>query len=305
MIEVIAIDGREAEAGLLRLAGDFARLRLFSSKQAKKLNVTCEVAGMHPARPISRDALMAKAGLFKSAKFHYHYTVSVASGFEVALMQFMHEFVHISQVIHGRYQLSVKRVKRDGEKQRLYFARWLGKKAGFIDDIEWQDRPWEQEAAVKSEHLTQEFMAMIYGQQSEFQAQKAKKQLTLHHVAFALPDMTSAPVLAPAANNIDNPPPVSHDFMSHDPMSNDPMAHSQVPDMQAGPNGAPSLSDPLMPDPLMPDPLMKEGQVGNEQAADGQTLKRYVQGIDSPRLLQLERLQAKRQELQERGLLEK
>ena len=300
MIEVIAIDGREAEAGLLRLAGDFARLRLFSSKQAKKLNVTCEVAGMHPARPISRDALMAKAGLFKSAKFHYHYTVSVASGFEVALMQFMHEFVHISQVIHGRYQLSVKRVKRDGEKQRLYFARWLGKKAGFIDDIEWQDRPWEQEAAVKSEHLTQEFMAMIYGQQSEFQVQKAKKQLTLHHVAFALPDMTSAPVLAPAANNIDNPPPVSHD-----PMSNDPMAHSQVPDMQAGPNGAPSLSDPLMPDPLMPDPLMKEGQVGNEQAADGQTLKRYVQGIDSPRLLQLERLQAKRQEFQERGLLEK
>ena len=112
-------------------------------------------------------------------------------------------------------------------------------------------------------------------------------------------------MLAPAANNIDNPPPVSHDFMSHDPMSNDPMAYSQVPDMQAGPNGAPSLSDPLMPDPLMPDPLMKEGQVGIEQAADGQTLKRYVQGIDSPRLLQLERLQAKRQELQERGLLEK
>ena len=132
MIEVIAIDGREAEAGLLRLAGDFARLRLFSSKQAKKLNVTCEVAGMHPARPISRDALMAKAGLFKSAKFHYHYTVSVASGFEVALMQFMHEFVHISQVIHGRYQLSVKRVKRDGEKQRLYFARWLGKKQDLL-----------------------------------------------------------------------------------------------------------------------------------------------------------------------------
>ena len=51
-IEVIAIDGREAEAGLLRLAGDFVRLRLFLPKQAKRLNAACEVAGWE-ARALS------------------------------------------------------------------------------------------------------------------------------------------------------------------------------------------------------------------------------------------------------------
>lgn len=294
MIEVIAIDGREAEAGLLKLAGDFACLRLFSSKQAKKLNVTCEVAGMHPARPISREALMAKAGLFKSAKFHYHLTVSVAQGFEVALMQFMHEFVHISQVIHDRYQLSVKRVKRDGNKQQLYVGRWLGKKAGFIDDIDWQERPWEQEAVQKGEQLTQEFMAMIYGQQAEFEAQKGKKQLTFHHVAFALPDMASAPdmtsnmMAGPSMTAFDPAPSVSHDDRGL----------GQVPEMPVEQPLQPSLSDPMMPAmPATPVDAPPQGQI--------EMVKCYVQGIDSPRHLNIERLQAKRQELQERGLLEK
>lgn len=330
MIEVIAIDGREAEAGLLRLASDFARLRLFLPKQAKKLNVTCEVAGMEAARPISREALMAKAGLFKSSQFHYHYRVSVAHGFETALMQLMHEFVHISQVIHGRYQLSQKRVKRDGEKQQRYQARWLGKKAGFVDDIEWQERPWEAEAAQVGAQLTQEFMAMVYGTQSEFEAQKGKKQLPLHDVSFALPNMTSMPDAAmpdatmpdlampeasfpeasfPEASFNDPQPTISPESMMASDMP--------VPPIEAYPdeNFVPSGIDPFMPEAMAQDPMTQDAQDGAAsplQTSSAQTgsvqtghLKRYVQGIDKPRHLDSERLQAKRQEMAERGLLEK
>ena len=199
---------------------------------------------------------MAKAGLFKSSQFHYHYRVSVAHGFETALMQFMHEFVHISQVIHCRYQLAQKRVKRNGEKQQLIQARWLGKKAGFVDDIEWQERPWEAEAAQVSAQLSEEFMAMVYGTQSEFAPQKAKKQLPLHHVSFALPNFASMP-------------------------------------------------EATMPEAAMPDPMMQDAQDGAEPPAQTRLLKCYVQGIDEPRHLDSERLQAKRQEMAERGLLEK
>ena len=325
MIEVIAIDGREAEAGLLRLASDFARLRLFLPKQAKKLNVTCEVAGMEAARPISREALMAKAGLFKSSQFHYHYRVSVAHGFETALMQFMHEFVHISQVIHGRYQLSQKRVKRDGEKQQLYQARWLGKKLGFVDDIEWQERPWEAEAAQVSAQLTQEFMAMVYGTQSEFEAQKGKKQLPLHHVSFALPNMTSMPdATMPDATmpELAMPEASFPEASFNDPqptMSPDSMMASdmQVPPIEAYPdeNFGPPGIDPFMPEAMAQDPMIQDAQdgaapplhTGSVQTGAVQTgpLKRYVQGIDKPRHLDSERLQAKRQEMAERGLLEK
>ena len=255
MIEVVAIEGHEAEAGLLRLASDFATARLFTPKQAKKLRIVIEVGSAHPPQPISRDELMAKPGLFKSAHYHYRFVISLANGFEACALQMMHELIHASQIINGRYQIGTKRVKRDGEKQTLHTARWLNKKAGFIDDMMWQDRPWEQEAAKYGQQLATEFMAMIYGTQSAFEAEGAKKQLRLYEVSFALPNIEpAAPAMAPEV-----------DFMAQPPSE-----RAQTPSYDAPP------------------------------AQDKPT---YVQGIAEPRLLKQDALQAKRNELQSRGLL--
>jgi len=253
MIEVVAIEGHEAEAGLLRLASDFATARLFTPKQTKKLRIVIEVGSAHAPQPISRDELMAKPGLFKSAHYHYRFVISLANGFESCVMQMMHELIHASQIINGRYQIGTKRVKRDGEKQTLHTARWLNKKAGIIDDMMWQGRPWEQEAASYGQQLAAEFMAMIYGTQSAFEAEGAKKQLRLYEVSFALPNIEPA---APAPEM---------EFMAQPP--------SEMVQMPSY-NGAPAQDKPT-----------------------------YVQGIAKPRLLKHDALQAKRHELQTRGLL--
>lgn len=195
MIEVVATDNRNAEAELLRLAGDFGQSRLFTAKQAKGLHIVVEVSGDGPPRPIARTQLMAKAGMFRASKFTCDFAVSLMHGFEMAVLQMMHELVHIAQVTNNRYQISSTKKKIKGEKVTLYQARWCGKKAGVIDDVDWQERPWEQEAAVMGEQLSAELMAMLYGTQSEFPAQGGKKDLRLQPFAFSLPAMPEAPAM--------------------------------------------------------------------------------------------------------------
>ena len=186
MIEVVAIEGHEAEAGLLRLASDFATARLFTPKQAKKLCIVIEVGSAHAPQPISRDELMAKPGLFKSAHYHYRFVISVANGFDSSVMQMMHELIHASQVINGRYQIGTKRVKRDGEKQTLHTARWLNKKAGVIDDM--MAGPPMGARGRSRQQLATEFMAMIYGTQSAFEAEGAKSNYAFmkSHLRFLI-----------------------------------------------------------------------------------------------------------------------
>lgn len=189
MIEIVAIDNRKAEAELLRMAADFAQSRLFAPKQAKRIAVVVEVSGDEPARPTTREQLAQKAGLFRSAKYHYVFCVSVAHGFEAAVLQMMHELVHIAQITTMRYQLKSSVKKIDGTKQTIWHARWCGKKAGIIDDIAWHERAWEQEAVAIGEQLSSEFLSFIYGTQGTFEAQGGKKDLRLHPVSIALPDM--------------------------------------------------------------------------------------------------------------------
>ena len=191
MIEIVAIDNRTAEAELLRMAADFAQSRLFAPKQAKRIAVVVEVSGDEPARPTTRDQLAQKAGLFRSAKYHYVFCVSVAHGFEAAVLQLMHELVHIAQITTLRYQLKSSVKKIDGTKQTIWHARWCGKKAGVIDDIAWHERAWEQEAVAIGEQLSREFLSFIYGTQGTFEAQGGKKDLRLHPVSIALPEMPS------------------------------------------------------------------------------------------------------------------
>ena len=198
MIEIIAIDNQIAQADLLRLAAQFLESRLFTKKQQKQLHLVVEVTGVMAPRPIRREQLAKKPGLFKSAKFQYDCAVNVAQGFDVALAQFTHELIHVSQIIHNRYEIALKSVKKEGQKQKLYHAKWLGKKCGVIDDMIWESRPWESEAVLMSQQLGLEFFAFINGQQGHFPAQGKKKEFKLLDLQLALPPMpqvTAAPTM--------------------------------------------------------------------------------------------------------------
>ena len=207
MIEIIAIDNQTAQADLLRLAASFLESRLFSKKQQKQLHLVVEVTGAMPPRPVRREQLAKKPGLFKSAKYQYDCAVNVAQGFEVALAQFTHELAHISQIIHNRYEITLKSVKKEGQKQKLYQGKWLGKKCGVIDDMIWESRPWESEAVLISQQLAAEFFALINGQQSHFLAQGKKKEFLLHEVQLSMPPIPQAAPAPLAAMPVDVMPP--------------------------------------------------------------------------------------------------
>lgn len=258
MIEIIAIDNQTAQADLLRLAASFLESRLFSKKQQKQLHLTVEVTGAQPPRPVRREQLAKKPGLFKSAKYQYDCAVNVAQGFEIALAQFTHELAHISQIMHNRYEIALKTVKKEGQKQKLYHAKWLGKKCGVIDDMIWESRPWESEAVLISQQLATEFFALINGQQSHFQAQGKKKDFILHEVQLSMPPIPQAAPVSPAA------PVMTNDAMSPQaaPMPQPPQADF--------PQAQPSMPEPPMPEPQnVPAPEMPAHQeIGSVEMGD-------------------------------------
>ena len=324
MIEVVAIDNRNAEAELLRLAAQFAEQRLLQPKQKKRLISVVEVTGEGAPRPTSRAQMAQKPGLFKSSKFHFDCAVSLVHGFEVAVLQLMHEFVHHAQIINNRYQLAAKTIKKDGEKHVVFQARWLGKKQGLIDDIAWQDRPWEQEASRLGEQLAGEFTALLHGTQSQFAAIGSKKELRLYDVSLALPMMaapsapqtsapqTSAPqTSAPLAPMIEPPAPAMAipdngatqqtpddifgdiDALLSADLSQNAPAESDMKPASDFAFGTPQLDQPSFDAPSSYDDHLS----GDEK-------RTYVAGIAEPRHLKLSVLESKRRELQARGLLE-
>ena len=328
MIEVVAIDNRGAEAELLRLAADFAQSRLFAPKQQKRLAFVVEVTGAAAPAPIAREQLAKTPGLFKASQYHFTATISLLYGFESATLQLMHELTHISQIINNRYQIAAKKVKQDGVKQLSYQAKWLGKKAGFIDQMQWQERPWEQEAATVGERLASEFMAFLYGTQNSFPAQGhekgAGKMLRLYDLAIALPIDPPAPSVMPAPDTAQAP---MFESTASAPHPQEHLPEATIPDIGAASFGAPDAKGGDQADDILADidallsadakasaqdvPL--DGSLGHplDHAAPEALALRpsgekqtYVLGIAEPRLLKLSLLEAKRQELAKRGLLE-
>ena len=240
MIEIIAIDNQTAQADLLRLAASFCESRLFSSKQQQQLHMVVEVSGSMPPRPISREQLAKKPGLFKSAKYQFDCAVNVAQGFEMALSQFTHELIHASQIINNRYEIMLKPTKKEGVKQKLYHAKWLGKKCGVIDDMIWESRPWESESVIASQRLSAEFFALINGQQSHFPAQGQKKDLKFLAMQLSMPPIpqaapepmvlppTEMPAQMPAMSSVPAPMAPSPEMAQQD------MLHQEMGDQEMG-----------------------------------------------------------------------
>ena len=227
MIEIVTIDHEQHEfvsthADLMRFATSFFAPRLFSPKQQKKLKMVIELSAQPGARPISRDQLASRPGLFQSKYYQFDCAVSLAGGFDSAMAQFTHELIHVSQILSKRYEIIAKTKKSDGQKQTIYHAKWLGKKQGAIDDMQWDLRPWEQEALFYSQQIMTEFRALISGAQTDFPKQGKKQEFPLMAVSFAMPAM-------PEASGSSVPQPI---IASH-PATSAPMTNGQLADLPA------------------------------------------------------------------------
>lgn len=72
------------------------------------------------------------------------------------MIKLAHEWVHIAQIISGRYMLIGPRPKAG--KPEKFTAQWMGLKIGLIDQIPYAERPWEIEAHEWQHKLVSEFV---------------------------------------------------------------------------------------------------------------------------------------------------
>ena len=176
MIEVIpAITSSQAKTGsdaetsegkveLLAAAADFFADRLLTRKQQKRLSFFIEFTAQPVRGPISLDMLAGKSGLFGFRPPRlFEMTVSSAAGMRAALDAVAVEMVHIAQIMSQRLEIFAKKRKIDGQRETALKARWLGKRAVFIDALPRIERAWVIEAEVTSKQLVGEFLSWSSG----------------------------------------------------------------------------------------------------------------------------------------------
>ena len=310
MYKVNVIDAVPGEVEVLRLMTGYLGDRLFTPRQRASLDITIN-ATRRPIRvPISRDMLLPqKAGFGLGPPTAFEMTVSTAAGIRDAGQVIAHELLHISQVTNGRLVLNRKTKKIDRQRKKVELARWMGGKPVIIDQLPWHTRPWEIEACHWQVLLVDEFLTLASGSQPFLQLQKPGKQ-RLALLAASLP-------AAAVANG--------HDKGAGEPILVDDVVSSPVNGMSNGvangdagngnagnghnnSNGFEIGSYGL------------NGHNGNGHASPGVApnghsparkavelidgvLQITVPGLDTPRALEQGALIAKRQDLQNRGLL--
>ena len=187
MIEVIpAITSSQAKTGsdaetsegkveLLAAAADFFADRLLTRKQQKRLSFFIEFTGKPVRGPISLDMLAGKSGLFGFRPPRlFEMTVSSAAGMRAALDAVAVDMVHIAQVMSQRLEIFAKKRKIDGQLETALKARWLGRRAIFIDSLSRAERAWVIEAEVTSKQLVGEFLAWSSGRIRSVPRQRPK-----------------------------------------------------------------------------------------------------------------------------------
>ena len=187
MIEVIpAVMSRQAKTGsdagtfegkveLLAAAADFFADRLLTRKQQKRLSFFIEFTAKPVRGPISIDMLAGKSGLFGFRPPRlFEMTVSSAAGMRAALDAVAVDMVHIAQVMSQRLEIFAKKRKIDGQRETALKARWLGRRAIFIDALPHAERAWVIEAEVTSKQLVGEFLAWSSGRIRSVPRQRPK-----------------------------------------------------------------------------------------------------------------------------------
>lgn len=310
MYKVNVIDAVPGEVEVLRLMTGYLGDRLFTPRQRASLDITIN-ATRRPIRvPISRDMLLPqKAGFGLGPPTAFEMTVSTAAGIRDAGQVIAHELLHVSQVTNGRLVFNRKTKKIDRQWKKVKLARWMGGKPVIIDQLPWHTRPWEIEACHWQVLLVDEFLTLASGSQPFLQLQKPGKQ-RLALLAASLPAVA-------VANG--------HDKGAGEPILVDDVVSSPVNGMSNGvangdagngnagnghnnSNGFEIGSYGL------------NGHNGNGHASLGLApnghsparkavelidgvLQITVPGLDTPRALEQGALIAKRQDLQNRGLL--
>ena len=310
MYTVNVIDAVPGEVEVLRLMTGYLGNRLFTPRQLASLDITIN-ATRRPIRvPISRDMLLPqKAGFGLGPPTAFEMTVSTAAGIRDAGQVIAHELLHVSQVTNGRLVFNRKTKKIDRQRKKVELARWIGGKPVIIDQLPWHTRPWEIEACHWQVLLVDEFLTLASGSQPFLQLQKPGKQ-RLALLAASLPAVAVANGHDKAAGE-----PILVDDVVSSPvngMSNG-VANGDAGNGNAGnghnnSNGFEIGSYGL------------NGHNGNGHASPGVApnghsparkavelidgvLQITVPGLDTPRALEKGALIAKRQDLQNRGLL--
>jgi hypothetical protein len=335
MYKVNVIDAVPGEVEVLRLMTGYLGDRLFTPRQRASLDITIN-ATRRPIRvPISRDMLLPqKAGFGLRPPTAFEMTVSTAAGIRDAGQVIAHELLHVSQVTNGRLVFNRKTKKIDRQRKKVELARWMGGKPVIIDQLPWHTRPWEIEACHWQVLLVDEFLTLASGSQPFLQLQKPGKQ-RLALLAASLPavavanghdkgagepilvdDVVSSPVNGMSngvangdagngnagnghnnsngfeigsyglnghngnGHNGNGHAPNGHDINGHDINGYNGNGH-------AGPGVAPNGHSPAR---------------KAVELIDG-VLQITVPGLDTPRALEQGALIAKRQDLQNRGLL--
>ena len=166
----------EAKIELLVTAADFFADRLLTHKQQKHLSFFIEFTTKPVRGPISLDMLAGKSGLFGFRPPRlFEMTVSSAAGMRAALDAVAVEMVHIAQIMSQRLEIFAKKRKIDGQRETALKARWLGKRAVFIDALPRIERVWVIEAEVTSKQLVGEFLSWSSGRIRSVPRQRPKR----------------------------------------------------------------------------------------------------------------------------------
>ena len=166
----------EAKIELLATAADFFADRLLTHKQQKHLSFLIEFTTKPVRGPISLDMLASKTGLFGlRPPRRFKMTLSSAVGMRAALDAVAVEMVHIAQVMSQRLEIFAKKRKIGGQRETALKARWLGKRAIFIDALPRAERAWVIEAEVTSKQLVGEFLAWSSGRIRSVPRQRPKR----------------------------------------------------------------------------------------------------------------------------------
>ena len=202
MIEVTSIDARPGEAEIVRLMAGYMAARLFTPRQRKALSVIIDLTGQPIRVPVTRDMLgPQKSGLGTRPPKQFEMTVSTSAGIRDAAEVVAHELLHISQAVNGRLLITKGKRKINGIKRIVDTARWMGGKPVIMDELAWQNRPWEIEACHWQSALVSEFLLLTTGQYADQPVQKPKKkQLALYQVTVPAPVMparSQAPAFTP------------------------------------------------------------------------------------------------------------
>ena len=185
MIQVNAIDVSAAEIELLQQAAHLLEARLFPKRTNKKFQFTVDVTRQPYRQPIIRDQLVGRSGLGYKPPKKFAAVVSLAGGLSDAIETLAHELIHIAQVRAGRLKITRKKLRK--QKITVHRAKWLKEKPVMIDEVLWQQRPWEIEACRWQVLLRDDVVALMSGLPRDLLTQKGKTELGLY----------SSPVLAP------------------------------------------------------------------------------------------------------------